>query len=62
MSYNSQDIKSYCGHCDKQFEADKFKCPDCGSHLVNYNSADRSEELAVIKRWKSHNPTMSSKR
>lgn len=55
MPYDSQDIKSYCGHCKKQFQADKLKCPDCGSHLVNYNTSHRSEELAVQDRWERNN-------
>lgn len=61
MAYDSQDIRSYCGHCKRQWDADLFKCPHCGSHLVNFNSSNRSEELAVHERWKKHNSNFTPK-
>jgi predicted amidophosphoribosyltransferase len=55
MTYNDEDIKSYCGNCKKQFDADIYYCPDCGSNLVNYNTGLPTEKFAVQDRWERHN-------
>lgn len=55
MPYNEEDIKSYCGYCKQQFDAEIYLCPNCGSNLVNYNTGMRSEEFAVQDRWERHN-------
>lgn len=55
MPYNEEDIKSYCGNCKLQFDASLYKCPKCGSNLVNYNTGMRTEKFAVQDRWERHN-------
>ena len=55
MTYNEEDIKSYCGNCKQQFDAEVYYCPNCGSNLVNYNTAMRTEQFAVQDRWERHN-------
>ncbi|HUS00473.1 MAG TPA: hypothetical protein VMY77_02030 [Chitinophagaceae bacterium] len=54
MKYNEDDIRSYCGFCKETFSAEVYYCPGCGSNLVNYNTAMRTEELAVQDRWERH--------
>lgn len=60
MPYSDADIKSYCGNCKKQFEAEVYYCPDCNSNLVNYNTALPTEKFAVQYRWERHNKNFNS--
>lgn len=55
MLYDEDDIKSYCGNCQKQFSSDIYLCPTCGSNLVNYNTAIPTEKFIVQDRWERHN-------
>ncbi|MDB5223633.1 MAG: hypothetical protein JWN83_2300 [Chitinophagaceae bacterium] len=58
--YNEEDIRSYCGYCKQQFDAEIYLCPNCGSNLVNYNTGMRTEEFAVQDRWERHNRNFKS--